>query len=75
MEDLDNEEEESTRKRDIDQRDLLANYKKSPSLPDNEISNREHSPLLDNIPQIDNSHAISSNPAQRCISSSVHSVK
>lgn len=64
MEDLDDEDEESTRERDIDQRDLSANYKKSPPLPDDEVFSCKPSPLSDDEPQVVNSRGVSSNADQ-----------
>lgn len=61
MEDLDDEDEESTRERDIDQRDLSANYEKSPPLPDDEVFSCEPSPPSDDEPQVVNSRGVSSN--------------
>ena len=71
MEDLDNENEKSTRQRDIDQKDLLANYKKSPPLPDDKVFSHKPSPLSDNEPHVVNSHGVSSNSDEYCKSSSM----
>lgn len=75
MEDLDNEDKESIKKRDIDQRNLLANYKKSPPLPDNKVFSRKPSSLSDDKPYVVNLHGVSSNADQHCKSSSMHSQK
>ena len=61
IEDLDDEDEESTRERDIDQRDLSANYKKSLPLPDDKVFSCEPSPLSDDEPYVVNLRGVSSN--------------
>lgn len=75
MEDLDDEDKKSIRKRDIDQRDLLANYEKLPPLPDDEIFSRKPSPLSDDEPHVVNSRGFSSNADQHCKSFSARSQK
>lgn len=75
MEDLDNENTKSIRKRDINYRDLLANYKKLPLLLDDKIFSRKSSLISDDELHIVNLYNVSSNTNQHREFSFVHSQK
>lgn len=73
IQDLNNEEREFAGEENINQRDLLADYKKLLLLLEDEISNHKHSSFSDDISQVDNFHTVpASNSAQYRISSFVY---
>ncbi len=75
IDNLDDENKESTRERDIDQRNLSTNYKKLALLPDDNVFSRKPSLLSDDESHVVNSHSVFSNADQHRKSFFVHSKK
>lgn len=71
IKDLNNKNKESIKERDINQRNLLANYKKSLPLPNDKVFSHKPSLFSDDKLHIINSCGVSSNIDQHCKSSFV----